>query len=197
MNLVSTYEKIIDGLANQNYIVVDDFFDEVILEGLRTELIRKATKQELKIAGIGNKSKLSENDLIRSDKIEWINNESENEFEKAFILKIKDFSSYLNRTCYAGINEYEFHYACFEKGTFYRKHIDRFRSDDRRKYSFVTYLNKDWNKNDGGALQLYLVNETIQVLPQWGQTVIFKSDLIEHEVLENTIERLSITGWLK
>jgi SM-20-related protein len=34
-------------------------------------------------------------------------------------------------------------------------------------------------------------------LPEWGRTVIFKSDLLEHEVMVSEQDRLSITGWLK
>jgi SM-20-related protein len=191
------FEKIISEIAEKNFSVIDGFFDEDILEGLQIELLKKVKDQNLKAAGIGNKIHNSKNVTIRSDKIEWINNLSEHEAEKQFLKQVGNFCSYMNRTCYVGITNFEFHYAFFEKGTFYRKHLDRFKNDDKRKFSMITYLNKNWKDEYGGVLKLYFPKKEIEITPQWGRTVIFKSDLIEHEVLENTKERLSITGWLK
>ena len=89
-------------------------------------------------------------------------------------------------------------------GTFYKRHIDTFQNDDRRKLSFVCYLNEDgWLPENGGELTLYLNNsdasETFEksIYPLPGRVVIFESQIIEHEVKPVNKERLSITGWLK
>lgn len=191
------YEKIIDDLINHNYAQVDGFFTDSICLGLRNLLLEKEQEGVFKKASIGNKVHATEALAIRSDKISWIENNSENEFEKSFNFQINDFCTYLNRTCYTGIKDWEFHYALFEKGAFYKRHIDRFKNDNSRKYSVVTYLNQDRKVDDGGALVIYTDQGAVTILPEWGRTVIFKSDLLEHEVMVSGKDRLSITGWLK
>ena len=110
---------------------------------------------------------------------------------------------YLNRTCFLGILQKEFHYAVYPKGTFYKRHLDTFQNDSRRKLSMVCYLNdKNWLASNGGELTLYLPDETgeqaLDIIPRPGRVVIFESQILEHEVkpVLNS-ERLSITGWLK
>ena len=63
----------------------------------------------------------------------------------------------------------------------------------------VLYLNKDWNKKDGGLLSLYPEGgEQKDVSPLGGRMVLFRSDEMEHEVFPSfTRERISIAGWLK
>jgi len=101
-----------------------------------------------------------------------------------------------------GIMQKEFHYALYPKGTFYKRHIDTFQNDDRRKLSIVCYLNdENWQAENGGELVLYLSNEGIieekVIYPFPGRVVIFESQVIEHEVKPVNTKRLSITGWLK
>jgi SM-20-related protein len=99
-----------------------------------------------------------------------------------------------------GILHQEFHYAVYPKGTFYKRHLDTFQNDDRRKLSMVCYLNDDsWDKTNGGELVIYPENSNEVIIhPLLGRVVIFESQLLEHEVrpVFNDM-RLSITGWLK
>ena len=101
-----------------------------------------------------------------------------------------------------GILFKEFHYALYPKGTFYKRHIDTFQNDDRRKLSFVCYLNEeDWQPENGGELVLYLNENGVEtekvIYPFPGRVVIFESQIIEHEVKPVNTRRMSITGWLK
>ncbi|WP_163708124.1 2OG-Fe(II) oxygenase [Mangrovibacterium lignilyticum] len=191
------YEAIIDGLVEHNYAVVDGLFTPEVLNGLKAELIRLLDEEDFKLAGIGKDTLFAQERAIRSDKIHWIDNRSEHVAENAFVNQIYNFSQYLNRTCFTGIQDFEFHYACFERGNFYKRHFDRFKNDESRKFSVVTYLNEDWTADDGGALVLYLDKQEVHILPKGGRTVIFKSELIEHEVLPAGRNRYSVTGWLK
>jgi SM-20-related protein len=132
----------------------------------------------------------------------WLNESEANSAEKAFFNRINDMVSYLNKTCFMGILFKEFHYALYPKGTFYKRHLDTFQNDDRRKLSMVCYLNEeDWQPEYGGELVLYLnengkeVEKTIYPFP--GRMVIFESQILEHEVKPVEQKRMSITGWLK
>ena len=94
---------------------------------------------------------------VRGDVILWIDELHLNEAESLFFKKINALVNYLNTTCFLGINHKEFHYAIYPKGTFYKRHLDTFQNDDRRKLSIVCYLNhEDWKPENGGELVLYL-----------------------------------------
>ncbi len=196
------YEKIISGLLEDQYCIVEDFFDLEEVSLLRHSLLTKFEEDNFKKAAIGNKLNETIVKTIRGDFIHWINESQANEAEILFFKKINSLVSYLNKTCFLGILQKEFHYALYPKGTFYRRHLDTFQNDDRRKLSLVCYLNdEDWKPENGGELVIYKeidekeVAKKIYPLP--GRVVIFESQLLEHEVKPVNTTRLSITGWLK
>lgn len=99
--------------------------------------------------------------------------------EVQFLEKIKQFIHYLNTTCYTQINQFEFHYAYYEAGSFYKRHLDQFKSHRGRKYSLVVYLNEKWQDSDGGNLRLYLDELEADVLPVGGRAVcVFSTETI-------------------
>jgi SM-20-related protein len=148
-------------------------------------------------AGIGN-TKLKDNDQkMRGDKISWLDKSNNNVYEQEFLELAENFIGHLNSTCYTGINSYEFHYAVYEKGSFYKRHMDQFKTDNKRKFSFINYLNDDWLEADGGQLCLYQGNEVQRIQPDSKTAVFFKSDDMEHEVMLCNRSRMSISGWLK
>jgi len=61
----------------------------------------------------------------------------------------------------------------------------------------ISYLNEDWQKEDGGELLIQQKNTEQNISPSQGKTVFFKSHELIHEVLITNQSRLSITGWLK
>lgn len=192
------YEKIIDDLLNQQFSVVDDFFSETETSNLRDSLLSKYQEDEFKKAAIGNQFNEQIIKSIRGDFISWIDENNANEAEKSFFAILENFVQYMNRTCFLGIQDKEFHYALYPEGTFYKKHLDTFQNDSRRKLSIVCYLNEeDWKEEFGGELVIYKENEEIAILPMKGRVVIFESQVLEHEVKPVKKERLSITGWLK
>lgn len=196
------YEKIISDLLEQQYSVVENFFDLSEVEKLRNSLLEKFEEDNFKKAAIGNRTSEVIEKSIRGDFILWLNEAEAGEAEKLFFRKVNDFVDYLNKTCFLGILHKEFHYALYPEGTFYKRHLDTFQNDDRRKLSLVCYLNEqDWKPEYGGELVIYLdedgkeVEKRIYPLP--GRVVIFESQILEHEVKPVKTERLSITGWLK
>lgn len=198
----SVYEQIITDISIQKYSVIDDFFTSETVLKLRQSLLDKYEADRFKKAAIGNRLNETIEKSIRGDQILWIDETLANASELLFFDRINDLVTYLNKTCFMGILQKEFHYALYPKGTFYKRHIDTFQNDDRRKLSVVCYLNdEDWKPENGGELVLYLddkesdLKKTIYPFP--GRIVIFESQIIEHEVKPVETERLSITGWLK
>ena len=196
------YERIIENILAQKYCIVEDFFTDEEVSLLRQSLIEKHEEDAFKKAAIGNRVNEIIVKSIRGDVILWIDEIKANEAEILFFNKVNNLVNYLNKTCFLGILQKEFHYALYPEGTYYKRHIDTFHNDDRRKLSIVCYLNEDgWLPENGGELVLYLNEngeETEKVIyPFPGRVVIFESQIIEHEVKPVNKERMSITGWLK
>ncbi|MBQ0148178.1 MAG: 2OG-Fe(II) oxygenase [Flavobacteriaceae bacterium] len=203
MNINPIYEKIIDELGNNKFSISDHFFTSEETAAFKTHVINQDTSQDFHAAAIGNAHNEKIIQSIRGDKIRWIDENNKYEVEEIFFQKVNDFIQYLNRTCYMGIEESEFHYALYPEGTFYQRHIDAFKNDDRRTLSMVFYLNdEDWKEEYGGQLSLFLpqtngTEKEINILPVAGRLAIFDSKTIPHEVKPVQKPRYSITGWLK
>jgi SM-20-related protein len=187
----------------KDYSVIDHFFDTQTVTLLRDSLLNHFEEDRFKKAGIGNKTNQLVAAGIRGDYILWIDERIQTQIELVFFRQIYQFIKYLNRTCFLGILHHEFHYALYPPGTGYKRHLDTFQNDDKRKLSIAFYLNEsDWKASDGGALAMYInkkngLEEVITILPEAGRMVIFESQKIPHEVLLAQRNRLSITGWLK
>lgn len=196
------FEPIIDGILTDGYGIADNFLTADEVTALAKRLRDRRAAGQFRAAGIGNQQIVVEN-TIRGDEILWLDEATATPEETTFLQRIAAFVQYVNQTCYLGLRDYEFHYALYPPGTFYKRHLDQFRSDSRRKLSVICYLNADWLETDGGQLAMYLPNShekterQIAIAPIGGRLVCFESGRLEHEVLPATRERLSVTGWLK
>jgi SM-20-related protein len=193
----ASFETLISTYIINKVGISEDFLGKALCKNLALHLLSLNAADELKDAAIGNDSKTTQNNLIRSDKIHWLDKSHNNEFENEFFAKIDAFVAYLNKSCYTNISSYEFHYSLYEKGSFYRPHFDQFENDNQRQFSMISYLNPNWQAQDGGELHIYQTNNNQMVSPIEGKTVFFKSDELKHEVLVTNERRLSVTGWLK
>ena len=198
-NELNQFEKLITDLIENNYGCCDLFTDQKTSVGLRNKLNQHNKKRDLHKSGIGNKDAYQKNDSIRGDKIKWLTDNSEDQYEQIFQKKIANFIEHLNSTCFTSINQFDSHYASYEPASFYKRHLDQFKNDTQRKFSIILYLNENWVKEDGGLLSLYPEGkEQIDIAPLEGRMVFFRSDEMEHEVHPSfTRSRVSIAGWMK
>lgn len=191
------FEELISGFLEKRVGISNDFLESALANHLRSNLVTLYEIDALELAGIGNNHLLSQNKNVRRDKIFWLEKATANIYEQEFFKLIDAFVSYLNSTCFAGIKSYEFHYALYEKGAFYKRHLDQFKTDTGRAFSMIMYLNEGWKQGDGGELQVFHDVEVQVISPENRKCVLFKSDELEHEVLLTNTSRMSVTGWLK
>lgn len=195
--MYNKFDLLIDSYLENNIGVDALFLTEALSTGLEENILRLQKDELMTAAGIGNKAIADSNQKMRSDKIYWLDKKHKNVYEQEFLQLIEGFIERLNSTCYTSINDYEFHYAVYEEGSFYKRHKDQFKNDSNRKYSLISYLNRNWLEKDGGQL-LTWQNDVVQsTLPHAQTAVFFKSDEMEHEVATANRSRMSITGWLK
>lgn len=194
-------EKIFDTLINSfsdNKVgISENFLPITLIACLKDNLTNLYANKQLWSAGTGNHTLVAQNRSVRKDMIYWLDRNHDNPSENDFFDIMDSFVSHLNNTCYTGITGYEFHYALYEPGSFYKKHLDQFRNNDSRQYSMIMYLNADWQSADGGELCIHHKDYLQNISPVSGKTVFFKSSELEHEVLLTNKPRMSITGWLK
>lgn len=190
------YENIADGLASHGYSVFDGFLsDDEVRTILALDTFRE-TSDYFKKAGIGNRARHQYNEAIRGDYIHWLDKNKVSGPLAAYLGRLRDLRLFLNRSLFLSLQDEEVHMTVYPAGAFYKRHLDQFREDDRRKLSVICYLNEDWHAEHGGQLRLYSPEGNIEILPLAGRLVCLRSDLIEHEVLPATRERLSLTGWM-
>jgi SM-20-related protein len=188
------YEKITNALVHNGYIIIEKSLQSKLSNSLYTLAKDESSYHQ---SGISNKTNLHINTSKRSDKTKWIDEDGGTQSE--YLAFMQGLQSYLNRSLYLGIFFYESHFALYEKGDFYEKHLDSFKGSKNRIVTTVYYLNEDWNEEDAGELIIYDKNNNIlqTVKPKNNTLVIFMSEDFPHEVLKANKKRYSIAGWFR
>ncbi len=197
-SLEEEFEKIIEGILNQGYGYSDLFLNATEIQEFQQAFDLRMQTGQFRTAAVGPQAGKQILTDIRGDLICWLPEEGLFPIETTYLNRIQDMIGYFNRTCYLGLQDAELHYAEYPVGTFYKRHLDRFKTDSHRKLSVICYLNQDWQPEDGGQLILFPSDNQIEsIQPIGGRLVCFESDKLEHEVLQAIRPRRSVTGWLR
>lgn len=184
-----------DELAEKDVVIVDDFITEELYQTIMTFFAAKEESEHLKKAGIGSSIDYQIQKDVRGDLIYWLDPERDYQLAPIFGL-INELREKLGMYCFISLAGYEFHLAKYPTGSKYERHIDQFNNRSNRQITVLIYLNKDWKKGDGGELKVYKKEGDYLVEPIAKRLLMFKSDVIEHEVLPTNIPRYSLSGWL-
>jgi len=188
--------QIADGLAEKGFAIVDHFLSTSEVADILITDEFKHGKLHFKKAGIGKHFDKQVNEAIRGDHIQWIDPSTASASVVLYLLRIREVITFVNQQLFQSLKQAEVHMTVYPVGTFYKRHLDQFKSDDHRKLSIICYLNPEWKEEHGGQLRMYLSEGPLDVYPFAGRLVCFRSDQIEHEVLPAKKERLSLTGWI-
>jgi SM-20-related protein len=188
---------LIQDLCTQGFHIIDGFLAEEHCCALRAIAEVRYNQGLFHRAQIGLKVESHRNEAIRTDHILWVDPKDNPKID-IFLERIQFLAHQLNHSLFLSLTEFETHFAYYQPGTFYKKHVDQFAKQKNRKISFVYYLNKHWKDEYGGALTLYN-NEGVllqRVMPLENRFICFNSEL-PHEVATTHHCRYSITGWMK
>ncbi|TON67678.1 SM-20 protein [Vibrio parahaemolyticus] len=185
--------KLIDALATDGYYIWDDFLSEDEVTQLRD-----CIPDNWKKARIGRNDDVTRIESIRSDKIQWLKPAMGQPIAN-YLSKMEEIRQEVNRHFFLGLFEYEAHFAKYEKGDFYQKHLDCFKGNENRRLTTVFYMNESWSEEDAGELVVYDLNdkEIATIPPRGGRLLVFLSEQFPHEVLPTNVERFSIAGWFR
>lgn len=192
-------EKEYDALSGQGWFTRDHFLDAALAQALCADFLNLQQAGALQQAGIGRGHQHQHAGDIRTDHTYWLDGSTP---AQAQFLHIMDaLRQDINRTLFMGLHDYEAHYASYQAGGFYKKHLDSFKGRKNRLLSTVLYLTPGWRAEDQGHLVLYDAHdherEIGRVLPRAGTLACFLSEDIPHEVLPPLRERISIAGWFR
>lgn len=185
--------RLIEAIATQGYFVWDDF-----LSPMEVSALRESIPENWKQARIGRNDQVTRKADIRSDKIQWLNRDL-GQPVSLFLDKMEQIRLAANQAFFLGLFEYEAHFAKYEKGDFYQKHLDCFKGNENRRLTTVFYMNDEWSAEDGGELVVYDLNDkkVTTLPPKAGRLFVFLSEQFPHEVLPTNRERFSIAGWFR
>lgn len=190
-------EAIAADLLQQGWSVQPDYFPASLTDALLDDLAAQDRAGRMAVAGIGRGAGVD--GAIRNDRTLWLSGRAEAPW--MFLSVMERLRADLNRRLFMGLFEYEAHYALYEAGGFYRKHIDSLHGARNRMVSTVTYLTPGWTDSDAGHLVLYDAaahdREVARVLPRAGTLAVFLSEDVPHEVLPPARARASIAGWFR
>ena len=188
---------VVDDLATHGWSQQALFLPADLVRALAAECRRRDAEGELNPAGVGRGATQEVREAIRGDQIQWID-PGQAEACDQYLTAMDQLRLAINQGLFLGLEDFECHFALYPPGAFYRRHLDRFRDDDRRMVSAVLYLNEGWQPQDGGQLRMFLADEVEHdVEPVAGCLVVFLSGEVPHEVLPAGRERLSLTGWFR
>ena len=189
-------------LAATGVAITHSFIPPALVSALRVEAEAYHQDERLARAGVGRIGDHQVDLSIRRDKTRWMSRE-QSETQAWYLSEMEALRLLLNRELFLGLFSFEAHYAAYEKGGFYARHLDAFRGARNRILSTVLYLNEDWDEADGGELAIFDEEApddappTLLVPPHAGTMTIFLSEDIPHEVLPTQKTRYSIAGWYR
>ena len=194
-------DELADSLSEKAWIELDllGHLPVGLIPALRNEVEILDRTEAMGRAGIGRGADLTRDRSVRRDKIAWLDGytAAQSELFRFFdALRVG-----LNQRLFLGLKRYEAHYATYQPGDFYKRHLDSFRGRASRVVSLVLYLNEGWQLQDGGELRVFSPDNEDQMVglvrPEAGRAALFLSEDVPHEVLPANRTRYSIACWFR
>ena len=188
--LTDWLEQIAPPFYQQGFVVLE----QAIPADLCWALYQDVQQKTLTAAGVGRQGQHQLNQQVRRDHTAWLS--QNNPVQLQYLQLMAQLQQDMNQRCFLGLIDFEAHYARYQQGDFYQKHLDAFVGRSNRVLSTVCYLN---TVEQGGELLIYDEQDQLltRVQPKAGTLVIFESCRFPHEVLPATQSRYSIAGWFR
>lgn len=184
-------DTIIDAFYQHGWVWLPQFLSTELNNALLHEAQHST---ELTPAGIGRQQAHQLNQQIRRDATQWFDGQSP--AQQQYLALMAELQRQFNRRCFLGLFDFECHFARYQQGDYYQKHLDAFRGRSNRVLTTVSYLN---TVQAGGELVLYNADDSLltTLSPAAGALLLFESERFPHEVLPAADPRYSIAGWFR
>lgn len=192
---------LIDDLALRGWAHAPGALPADLVPALRARLQELFAEGELARARIGRGESETRALAIRKTEISWLT--GDHPAERRFLDGAEALRLEINRALFAGLFEFEAHFARYPAGGHYARHLDAFADRPRdRMVSLVAWLNEDWREGDGGELDIWSAPDAAgppaaTIAPRGGDIVLMMSETIPHAVRATTRPRLGLAGWFR
>lgn len=185
------FDAIIAAFYQHGWVWLPNFLSPQLNAALLHEAQHDA---QLTAAGIGRQNAHQLNQQIRRDATQWFDGQSA--AQQQYLALMAQLQLVFNRRCFLGLFDFECHFARYNQGDYYQKHLDAFSGRSNRVLTTVSYLN---SVSAGGELALYDEHDQLidKFLPTAGSLVLFESERFPHQVLPAIDTRYSIAGWFR
>lgn len=178
----------VEMLGEDGYFVRDGFLGEALAKAVR----REAATVPLRRAGVRREHTLD--DSVRNDEIAWLAPENTAGALREAVEGFTALMHEVNEAAWLGLRRFDLQLARYQAGGKYARHLDAFPGQDNRRLTAIVYLNEAWAPEHGGHLRVF-GKEPVLVEPRLDRLVVFRSELIEHEVTEAHAERWALAAW--
>jgi SM-20-related protein len=180
-------DAIVEAFYQHGWVWLPNFLSDE----LNTALAHEA---QLAPAGVGRQGAHQLNQQIRRDATQWFDGSTA--AQQQYLAQMALLQQLFNRRCFLGLFDFECHFASYQNGDYYQKHVDAFSGRSNRVLTTVSYLN---SVSAGGELALYDEHDKLidKFLPTAGGLILFESERFPHEVLPAIDSRYSIAGWFR
>jgi len=181
------FEALFGDMAEQGFGIQDGLLPDQLLSDLYLSAQRSREQGLFDYARVGPAHRPQRLPSIRGDSIHWLDQDNNDPAQDQFLEWADTLRIHLNREFFLGLQRSEIHFAHYEPGQGYSRHIDQHRGQPHRRITLIVYLTPDRGPDDGGELCIYHPHqpdeEWLRVAPERGRVVLFRSDLIPHAVL--------------
>lgn len=178
----------VEQLGSRGFFTRDTFLGRERAARVRAE----ALTVPLRPAGLRRSKELDRR--VRGDEIAWLTAEETSGALREAVEHFTALMHALNEAAWVGLRRFDLQLARYAPGAHYDRHLDAFPGQDNRRITAIVYLNPTWTPADGGALRLF-VEPPLELEPTLDRLVVFRSAVVEHEVLEAKAERWALTAW--
>lgn len=192
---------LIDDLARQGWAHAADALPADLTAALLTRARDLSAAEALEAGKIGRGEAEMRALAIRRARIAWMDGTDPG--EARFLEGAEALRRAINEALFAGLFEFEAHFAVYPTGGHYARHLDAFAGVRRsRVVSLVAWLNPDWRAGDGGELDLWGSDtETGEpartFVPRGGDLLLMMSETIPHAVRPTLRPRHGLAGWFR
>ncbi len=184
----------VEALGTRGFFVREGLLGVDLARRAREEAVGLLEAGELKRAGVRRGGDHALDEVVRGDSIGWLDDSATGALLEVWS-RFEALRVQLNESAYLGLRRTELQLAHYPAtGAGYQRHLDAFPGDDNRRMTAIVYLNEDWRPEHGGKLRVF-VEPPLEVEPRLDTSVVFRSALIEHEVLPSFHDRFAITAW--
>jgi SM-20-related protein len=192
------FDDLNTSLENKHWFFQKKFISDKHCKSISKRYFNQSEEGSFIRAKIGSGTQKRGNIAIRNSSVKWIDTWEKDPSLHYLNQVFTNIMSSTNKYFSLSLKRFESQLALYNRGGFYKKHLDQHRNNRHRQISCCLYLN---DCKRGGELIIYKKGSKTEIdkiiKPEKGSIVVFFSASIYHEVKVVKESRHSISTWFR